>query len=419
MSRTPRLTIVLLTLFSAVVAGIDLVGHTRWGMAVRSLEREPVRGVETLSSDPWLGVPAAVHLSRRLLPRELSTASTRSLAVALEKLARRQQRWMWTHPQGFATSSRAALLAGEVDAGLDALGQALVRDPNSARLHRAMALALRAIGRDQDCLDHLAEAWAIWPGTPAMTLGLTRQEVDRVRLEGLERRMERYPRQRISTLLDYARALKQRGRAGEGLARLTELAPEPRVAIEISRWEIEGGELESASRRLEAVSGRRAYPSSLRAAAWALLAEARDLQGDDAGAAEAARQALVLAPESAAPYLALAILAERRGDLETALNHLRRAWGIAPTDVGLLVRIASTAERADKLADARLALERAVELQPGSAGLAARLVEFHLRNGQYMEAALRLSRSLDRFPTDDQLLGLAERLRREVGRVGE
>jgi Flp pilus assembly protein TadD len=73
------------------------------------------------------------------------------------------------------------------------------------------------------------------------------------------------------------------------------------------------------------------------------------------------------------------------------------------------------AEEADKPADALLALGRAVEIDSESPDLVARLVSLQLRNGRFTEAALTLSRALDRFPTDPQLLRLAEKLRRDVG----
>jgi hypothetical protein len=42
-------------------------------------------------------------------------------------------------------------------------------------------------------------------------------------------------------------------------------------------------------------------------------------------------------------------------------------------------------------------------------------VALQLRSGRYTDAAVTLSRALDHFPTDPDLLRLAERLRREVG----
>ena len=88
---------------------------------------------------------------------------------------------------------------------------------------------------------------------------------------------------------------------------------------------------------------------------------------------------------------------------------------MAPTDTRLLVRIAVVAEEAGKPADALLALSRAVEIESESPRLAARLAALQLRTGRFTEAALTLSRALDRFPTDPELLRLAERLQRDVG----
>jgi Tfp pilus assembly protein PilF len=88
---------------------------------------------------------------------------------------------------------------------------------------------------------------------------------------------------------------------------------------------------------------------------------------------------------------------------------------MAPSNVGLLVQIAVVAESVGKPADALLALERTVEIEPESPHHVARLVALQLRNGLYTDAAVTLSRALDRFPTDPELLRLAERLRRDVG----
>ena len=177
----------------------------------------------------------------------------------------------------------------------------------------------------------------------------------------------------------------------------------------------DAGDLETASVLLETVTDQRSAPRSLRARAWAMTAITRDLDGDQAGAVEAASQALHLDQNSPYAFVSLAGLAERRGDYDEALEHLRRAWGMSPSDVGLLVRIARVAERAGKTPDAVLAMERAVEINPASPELAVQLVSLQLRLGDFTSAAMTLSEALDRHPTDPSLLAQADRLRRDVG----
>jgi hypothetical protein len=56
-----------------------------------------------------------------------------------------------------------------------------------------------------------------------------------------------------------------------------------------------------------------------------------------------------------------------------------------------------------------------VELEPDEPHHVVSLVTIQLETGRYTEAALALSRAADRFPTNGELLRLAERLRRDVG----
>jgi tetratricopeptide (TPR) repeat protein len=419
MMRGGRVLLVVLATITVVVGSLDAIARWRWAAAVRIASINPQGGAELLADDPVLALPEAVQRSRRPQAGGLVGASGATLIRALERMSGRQKAWLRTHPVGFSNAARAALLSNDLDAAIGEVELGLVRDPTSPVLHRFAAIVMRASGRYEDFLDHLAEAYAIDPTVEGAGLEVTEDDREWVRIEALERRLERYPRRRVSNVIELAREFKRRGLIEDGRARLAELEPQPEIEIEIARWEVEAGDFGAAAGRLERVTQRLALPASMRVRAWSLLAEARDVNGDSDGALQAARQAIRLDPHSTAPYLALATLAEHRGDDEEALQHLRRAWGIAPADVGLLLRVASAAERAGQPADARLALERAVEVNPDSPDLAARLVDFHLRHGQYMDAALRLSRSMDRFPTDERLLRLADRLRREVGRTVE
>jgi Tfp pilus assembly protein PilF len=377
---------------------------------------DPAAGASRAATDGALALPYAVHLSRRFVASDLFGAPRDDLASALERISDLQRSWYPADPVGWVNLSRAGLLHDRVEGALTAIGGALERDPTSPSVHRLGALVFHRLGRRNDALEHLAEAQALADELDGPVIDLTDEDTEWIRREALQRRIARYPRQRVSTTLDLARFLKSSGEGEEARSLLGELSPHPEVEVELARWDLGDGDFSSASQRLEGVTRRTALPSTVRVRAWALLAEVRDQQGDAEGALDAAREALSLAPESTAPYVALAGLAERRGEYAEALEHLRRAWGISPTDIPLLLRIASVAERAGRSADARLALERAVEVDPSSPELAARLVDYHLRRGQFMEAAMRLSRALDRHPADQRLLELANRLRREVGR---
>jgi Tfp pilus assembly protein PilF len=296
------------------------------------------------------------------------------------------------------------------------LDQALQRDPMSALLHRLRALVSWTEGRPEAALDDLAEAAAIAPNLHSPRIELTSEDAQWVRAEGLRRALERYPRQRVRTLLALAEELRGTGFEEQGRALLQDEPYNPDVELTLAAWDRDADRLEQAAVRLTELAGRRLVPTQFRARAWSELAEVRALAGDDEGAEMAARTALSLAPGSTAPYLALAELAERRGDWQLALDQLRRAWGLAPSDARLLVRVAVAAERAGQLADAQLALERALELEPDAPEHAVRLVDFFIRNGQYLEATMALSRALDRWPTEPRLARQLERLQRDVVR---
>jgi Flp pilus assembly protein TadD len=266
-----------------------------------------------------------------------------------------------------------------------------------------------------EALADLSVAVALAPGLRVPEVELPPEDERRVRLRGLALRAEYYPRRQIESALALARELRLDGDVAAAAEVLEPHAEHPQVAIENARWDLEVGDAATALVRLESVVARAAYPRRIRARAWSLLAVARDETGDPEGALEAAHLALELDSTSPMPFVTLASLAQRRGDHESALAHLRRAWGMAPTDVSLLSRIAAVAYRAGKPADALLALERAVELEPDEPHHVVSLVTIQLETGRYTEAALTLSRAADRFPTDGELLRLAERLRRDVG----
>lgn len=413
--RKPRSRVLLgLAVVALLLSAVDAAGSRWWRSTTGLLAWQPEAGAERLATGAGLSLPEAVRRSRWLDMRDLAAAPRQRAIASLERLSRLQRRWFPTDPLADRNAASAALIEGRLARASALLDAALVRDPTSPMLYRLRALVRWGEGRRHDALDDLAEAASLAPGLNRPRLELPPEDAAWVRREGLQRALERYPRQRVRTLLSLADVLRDQGLTDEARALLEAEPPNPEIDLELAVLDRRDGRLDEAAARLSELANRPLLPSPLRARAWSDLAIVRALAGDPAGAETAARTALTLAPNSTAPYLALAQLAEQEEDWVRALEQLRRAWGLAPADPRLLVRVAAAAEKAGELPDARLALERAVELEPDVPSHAVRLVEFHIRNGQYLEATLRLSRALDRFPTEPRLLRQLDRLRQLV-----
>jgi tetratricopeptide (TPR) repeat protein len=400
---------------AVIITSVDTAGWYAWRALVNSLSVNPEAAGRRLAEHPTVSLPSVVYRMRRLAANQLTGLPPEVLTEVLTRVGSSQRRWNPAASAGFTNLSREEFLRGRPSASLDALDEALKRDPTSPFLHRLRALFLLSVGEGTSAFTEMAIAEAIAPGLRNPAIELSPLEEERLRLEGLRLRATHYPRQRTKTTLALARALRVRGSEREARSLLNALGGRPAVEIELARWAVEEGDFSGAIELSLPIASRSSNPRGLRADAWSVIAVARDLSGHGDGALEAAEAALELDPRSPKPYEALAGLAQGRGDLEAALDYLRRAWGMDPANVRLLTRIASVAEQAGRAADALLALERAVEIEPGSARLAALLVEMQLRNGRYAEAAGTLSRALDRHPTDPGLLRLADRLPREIG----
>ena len=395
---------------------IGLAGWWSWHRVTRLVEESPAGGAAALARNGFLQLPSAVRLSRRMPARELGKAQDGLVAEALSAVSRNQIRWAPAASAGFVNSARAQLIQGALDSAKRDLDAAIVRNPTSPDLHWLTALTERARGENAGALDHLATSAGLGSRDRPLRMELTPEETDWVRIEGLERRLEYYPRARSVGVIALAREHRRRDQPEIGRAYLEQESRDPRIVLELARWELDDGSTTDAENRLEDLADRSGLPAALLAETWAVIATVRDRQGDAEGAIEAADMALTYDPRSAAPYRVLAGLAERRGEVDEALEHLRRAWGMNPTDVPLLMSVARIAEKAGEPDDARLALQRAATADPTNPRLAAALVEFYLRQARFMDATVTLSDALDRFPTDPRLLGLADRLRAEVRR---
>jgi len=400
---------------AVAVAAVDSAGWQIRRTIANTLTVNPEAAAIRLSTGPLVVLPSLIVRARQLVTGDLAGATEESLLRALTRIGRLQRRWLPADATGFVNLAREEFLRQRAQESVDALEKALARNPTSAYLHRFNALFLFSVGERSFALTELSVAEAIAPGMRHPEVELAAEDQRQVRLEGLRLRADYYPRRKTETSLALARELRIDGDDVGARSMLEDLRGRPEVEIEIARWAIEAGDYFEALELLLPIATRPAIPRALRSRSWSMVAVAQDLDGNGEEALSAARRAVELDPESAAPYMALAGLAQGRGDLEGALNHLRSARGMNPADIRLLTRIASVAEQAGKHEEALLALERAVEIEPGSPELAARLVELQLRTGRYTEAAMALSESLDRHPTDPGLLNLADRLRREVG----
>ena len=416
MSGNIRRALVAGALVAVAVESVATAGWWSWRSVNAVLETRPATGAAMLAESPWLGLPPAVRRARRLPARSLGAAEDSVVIPALTRLGEGQIRWAPADPEGFKNLARAHLIEGAYDEASEDLDQALVRDPMSPELHRLAALNERARGQNEATLEHLAAAEGLASGAGMGVVELTTEDAARVRIDGLRRRLELYPRVRVRGVLALAAELRRRGQTDEARALLQEEAGNPLIELELAEWDLDSGLTSEGEARLEELLRQPGLTDAIKAKAWAEMALASDQRGDPDGALAAANRAIQFDPRSPAPYLVLAGLAERRGEIGEALGHLRRAWGMNPTDVHLLLRVAATAERAGELDDARLALERAIAADPGDPRLRARLVQLLLREGDYMEATMVLASALDRFSTDAALLALAERLRAQVNR---
>jgi tetratricopeptide (TPR) repeat protein len=401
--------------FAVAISVIDTAGWAEWRGFVDTLSTNTEAAARRLANDGSASLPSVVCRTRRLAANSLAGLPSDAVTAVLVRLGRLQRRWMPADSAGYVNLSREEFLLGRPRASVEALGEALLRDPTSPFLHRLRALFFYSMGERSSAFTEMAIAEAISPGLRNPSVELLAVEEERLRLEGLRLRNTFYPRRETETTLALARELRMRGDESAAWSLLQKLRGRSAVEIELARWAVDEGDLGTAIELLLPVASRTSNPRGVRAEAWSVVAVARDLSGDGHGALAAAEAALDLDRKSPQPYVTLASLAQGRGDLDAALAHLRRAWGMDPANVRLLVRIASVAEQAEKAADAILALERAVEIDPGSARIAGLLIELQLRNGRFSEAVATLSRALDRHPTDANLLRLADRLPREIG----
>lgn len=410
-----RTALVAALVVASATAASDVAGRAAWSWATAPLGASPEVARERLCS-PVVALPAAVHRSRRLLVSSLAPIGRSGAAEVLDALARRQRRWLPADPEGFTAAARARVLEGDEAEGARLLGEAIERDPTSPVLHRLAAVTAARLGREPEVRHHLVEAIALDPRLESPAVETTDAMRGDLRIEGLRRRLELYPRQRPTGSVELADALRAAGRTEEADEILRREASHPTVALALARQELDAGDVESAVVRLEALSDRRMLPARERSRALALLAQGYETLGDSERATRAAERAVAIGDAHAGAYVALAQLAGSRGDHQTELEYLRTARGLDPRDPRLLLRLAAAADRVGEAREAVRALERAVELAPDEPRYAERLVGYLRGRGDLHGAVYALTGALDRHPADPRLLALAERLRRDLDR---
>jgi tetratricopeptide (TPR) repeat protein len=397
-----------------LVEAVSGIGWWTWRSIDARLSISPTAAGKELASSWLVALPSSAMWLRRLRVDELLSAPPEQAAPSFARVARAQQRWMPVYAAGWLNQGTAALLDGDVKDAFTAVQAAVRRNPTSPYLHRLVALLYMKDGRYDDALDELAQAEALAPGFRVPKVEILPGDDEWLRLEGLRRSAEVYPRKRASALLAYASELRRLGRGDEVSRVLQPVANAPMVRITRAEWCLDDNDAKEAADLLADVCGNPRMPSRIRARAFSVLARALDALGRSDEAERAAQTAAHLMPSSPWPYVALSRMARRRGDYQTALRYIRSAWGAAPADISVLLEVGDVAEKAGDLEDARLALQRATELAPDRPDLAARLVEFLLRHGRFMDAALHLSTFLDRFPSDPKLLRLAGQLEEQT-----
>lgn len=194
------------------------------------------------------------------------------------------------------------------------------------------------------------------------------------------------PNGEVEALVERARALREEGAEEEARAVLDEaLALSPgHPAASLERAEVlvrSGDDPERAA--ADAKAAAEAMPSQPRA--LRVLGQALEETGNEAGAIDAYRRALALAPDDFTQRR-VAMLLTRAGRTDEAVLAWEAVRDAAPDDVGAWLELASLYEEADRPASARHAYESAVALAPENSVLQRRFADFLEREGLLAEA---------------------------------
>ncbi|WP_231362631.1 XrtA/PEP-CTERM system TPR-repeat protein PrsT [Thioalkalivibrio sp. ALMg9] len=289
---------------------------------------------------------------------------------------------------------RLLLVAGDSEAGIDALRDAAASSPGSQDLQELLAVALLRGGETEEGLDALraaggGEASAQQVDTTLVLYLLQTGRYDEA-LERAQRLQELQPEAAGPLSLQGA-ALMGLGRTDEARAAFREgVALDPddiSVAMNLAGLELQVGNRGAAREVLEAIQER--DPGHARSAQR--LANMSLQDGDHQGAARWLQTAIDSQPELLPPHLTLAQIQLQSGQPEQALQTLLAAREHHPGNPDLLYALADVQQSLNRPDAAVTSLAEAVEQAPDNVNLRLALARAHAQAGDdaAIESTLR------------------------------
>lgn len=263
-------------------------------------------------------------------------------------------------------AARQLELDGQVDDALAAYQRALLKDPDSAFLHRTTAELLARNGRVDDAVTYAERAQQLQPDDDDLRLflgTLYRIRKDTPAAERMLRRDGGDPLDPDAALLLY------------GLYSDTDRLD---AALEVSKWMV------------------RTDPTNLRS--HFALARVYDRMERPADSERALRTALKANPGSLAVYAGLARGRRQRGDREGEIAIYREVLRKHPNHHATLVALADTQIDMQRLDDARRTLEIVEKRHPDDLRSVVRLGYLDLEQNRFPEAEARFQRVLASNP---------------------
>ncbi len=296
---------------------------------------------------------------------------------------------------------RLLLVAGNSDAGIEALRDAVASSPESQGLQELLAVALLRGGETEEGLDALRSAGGgeatVQQADTTMVLYLLQMGRYDEALERAERLQELQP--------DSAGPLSLQGAALTGLGRIDEareafregVALDPdnlSVAMNLSGLELQAGNRGAAREVLEGIQER--HPGHARSAER--LANMSLQDGDPQGAARWLRVAIDSQPDMLPPHLMMAQIQLQGGHPEQALGTLQAAREHHPGNPDLLYALADVQQTLNRPEAAVASLEEAVEQAPDNVNLRLALARAHAQAGDEEATETTLREFLEREP---------------------
>ncbi len=266
------------------------------------------------------------------------------------------------HPQAIASIAllgHAYVQLRHYDKAKETLAKAVTLAPEFTNAYHGLVTACVNLGQKEEAKRY---------GEKLVALKKVDEQAHRDRLK--EDDLQRVRRNAAKVYVEVANEYIANGNtelAERYLFRSRELAPELPAACEVLSWlYVRQGRKNEAISMIQQMLAVGDNVLSAQMRAGSLLAEL----GDTAGAEKAYRRAIVLTPELAGGYAALAgMLAQQINRAAEAQTLARKAAELEPTPQ-YLVLLANASLAARDMASARDALERAMALAPTDAGIA-------------------------------------------------